>query len=107
MPVRRNKRQSKSALPFIIGAAFVALLILLFSDLGLIRWFHLNKEHNKLITEIKLMKEQRIQLKTDKDRLENDLEYIEQLAREKFRMVKPGEKVFRVRDNRTVEDTKK
>ena len=85
----------------------MALLILLFSDLGLIRWFHLNKEHNKLITEIKLMKEQRIQLKTDKDRLENDLEYIEQLAREKFRMVKPGEKVFRVRDNGTVEDTKK
>tara|TARA_B100000700_G_scaffold330500_1_gene457050 strand:- start:10152 stop:10271 length:120 start_codon:yes stop_codon:yes gene_type:complete len=32
----------------------------------------------------------------EKERLENDLEYIEQLARERHRMAKPGEKVFRV-----------
>jgi len=28
--------------------------------------------------------------------LENDLKYIEKLAREKYRMAKPGEKVFKV-----------
>ena len=35
-------------------------------------------------------------LTVEKNRLENDLNYIEQLAREKYRMAKPGEKVFKV-----------
>ena len=34
------------------------------------------------------------------DRLENDDEYIKKIARERFHMVKPGEKVFRVVDRR-------
>lgn len=32
----------------------------------------------------------------EEDKLENDLEYIERLARERHRMAKPGEKVFKV-----------
>ena len=32
----------------------------------------------------------------EKTRLESDLQYIEKLAREKYRMAKKGEKVFRV-----------
>jgi len=32
----------------------------------------------------------------EKNRLENDLNYIEKLAREKYLMSKPGEKVFRI-----------
>ena len=32
----------------------------------------------------------------EKDKLENDLDYIEQLARARHRMAKPGEKVFKV-----------
>ena len=35
------------------------------------------------------------QLTGERDRLQNDLEYIEKLARERHRMAKPGEKVFR------------
>jgi cell division protein FtsB len=35
-------------------------------------------------------------LEAEKTRLETDFEYIEQLAREKYRMAKPGEKVFKV-----------
>ena len=35
-------------------------------------------------------------LTSEKTRLENDLQYIEKLAREKYRMAKPGEKVFKV-----------
>ena len=34
----------------------------------------------------------------EKNRLENDLKYIEKLAREKYKMAKPGEKVFKVID---------
>ena len=34
-----------------------------------------------------------------KSRVENDLGYIEKIAREKYKMVKPGEKIFKVVDN--------
>ena len=32
------------------------------------------------------------------NKIENDLNYIEKLAREKYKMVKPGEKIFKVKD---------
>ena len=35
-------------------------------------------------------------LEEEKTKLSNDSKYIEQLAREKFRMAKKGEKVFKV-----------
>lgn len=35
----------------------------------------------------------------EKNRLQSDLEYIEKIARERHRMAKPGEKVFRVLEN--------
>ncbi len=35
-------------------------------------------------------------LENEKTRLETDLDYIERLAREKYRMAKKGEKVFKV-----------
>ena len=38
-------------------------------------------------------------LKTEKIKIENDLSYIEKIAREKYKMVKPGEKIFKVVDN--------
>ena len=38
-------------------------------------------------------------LVSEKHRLENDMKYIEKLAREKYRMAKPGEKVFKVIDS--------
>ena len=38
-------------------------------------------------------------LKNEKSKIENDLDYIEKIAREKYKMVKPGEKIFKVIDN--------
>ena len=37
--------------------------------------------------------------KNEKSKIENDLDYIEKIAREKYKMVKPGEKIFKVVDN--------
>ena len=53
----------------------------------------------------KLLKSLDEKLILEKHRLENDLDYIEKLAREKYRMAKPGEKVFKVIDRN--EKTKK
>ncbi len=104
MAARRKKtrRKKSSPLPILLGLGAMTLVVLLFSDLGLIRWFQLNREKNRLVSQISELKQQREQLKIERNRLETDMDYIEQIAREKFRMVKPGEKVFRVKDNRTV-----
>ena len=42
------------------------------------------------------LREEKKRLESEKARLETDYEYIEQLAREYYRMAKPGEKVFKV-----------
>jgi len=53
------------------------------------------------------LRENRETLIVEKNRLENDLEYIEKLAREKYRMAKPGEKVFKVVPKKESDDIKK
>ena len=49
--------------------------------------------------KITLLREEREKLKAEKIKIENDLSYIEKIAREKYKMVKPGEKIFKVIDN--------
>ena len=50
---------------------------------------------NKIVN----LRAERETLKTEKNKIENDLKYIEKIAREKYKMVKPGEKIFKVVDN--------
>ena len=42
------------------------------------------------------------QLTEEINKIESDDAYLEKIAREKFQMVKPGEKVFRVVDSRKI-----
>ena len=57
------------------------------------------KEKNKIQNHITKFRKEREELVSEEHRLENDIEYIEKLAREKYRMAKPGEKVFKVIDS--------
>ena len=85
-------------------ASIVIFLIihLIFNDLGLIKMFELKSKKNELHADIQKLKIE-IEEKTQvANMLVNDFEYIEKIAREQFRMVKKGEKVFRVRDERTI-----
>ena len=47
---------------------------------------------------------QQIKLKDEIERLNVDQEYIEKIAREKFMLVKPGEKVFKVVESKTMQE---
>ena len=77
-------------------------MMLFFNDLGLIRMIELKSKRDSIRAEIVQLKMDIDQKEEEKHRLENDLEYIEKYARENFRMVKQGEKVYRVRDERRV-----
>tara|TARA_B100000029_G_scaffold74532_1_gene66391 strand:- start:656 stop:1015 length:360 start_codon:yes stop_codon:yes gene_type:complete len=85
---------------FIRGVLFLIsitlLIVFVFGDHGLFQLYKLKRERAEIQKHISQLREDRELLITEKNRLENDLEYIEKLAREKYRMAKPGEKVFKV-----------
>ena len=70
--------------------------IFIFGDHGLLQLYKLKRERSKIQNHISELRKDREGLIKEKARLENDLKYIEKLAREKYRMAKPGEKVFKV-----------
>jgi|TARA_B100001540_G_scaffold308855_1_gene324166 cell division protein FtsB len=72
------------------------LIIFVFGDHGLLQLYKLKQERSKIQNHISELRKNREELIQEKSRLENDLKYIEKLAREKYRMAKPGEKVFKV-----------
>jgi cell division protein FtsB len=82
----------------------MVLILFVFNDMGLIKYFQLKKQNQKLIEEINSVRNERKELSKKIVKLESDLEYIEKIAREEFRMAKQGEKVFRVIHKNTNEE---
>ena len=72
------------------------LFFLAVNQHGLLRLWQLQREQVRLDVEIALLRERSHELRLVRTRLDNDMQYIERLARERYRMVKKGEKVFRV-----------
>ena len=70
--------------------------IFLFGDHGLLQLYKLKVEKRKIQSNISELRKEREYLISEKNKLENDLKYIEKLAREKYRMAKPGERVYKV-----------
>ena len=88
---------------FIWSSVLIFLFIhLVFNDLGLIKMFELKSKRHELIAEIQKLKVDIKEQTETSNKLRYDFEYIEKIARERFRMVKKGEKVYRVRDERTI-----
>ena len=82
---------------FIVGGLF-----LVSNDMGIVRWYQLRLERNKVHMEIDHIIKKESELTNELDRLTNDKEYIKKIAQEKFYMVKPGEKIFRVIDRKKI-----
>lgn len=72
------------------------LIIFLFGDHGLYQLYRLKRERAEIQQKIEELRAEKIQLEAKKTRLETDYKYIEELAREKYRMAKKGEKVYKV-----------
>ena len=76
--------------------------LFIFDDLGLLKWYSLRKERIRIQYEIDELIQRESHLTEEIFKIASDDIYLEKIAREKFQMVKPGEKVFRVVDNRKV-----
>ena len=103
MPKRKTRLKKHYSKFKILGVLFIIqTLFLIFNEVGLKKWIELNKTKNDLQSEIQTLLTQQINLQDEIVKLNIDQDYIEKIAREKFMMVKPGEKVFRVIESKTM-----
>ena len=83
---------------FIIG-----IIILFVNDLGIIKLVQLKKQKYNLEQKLESLNNQQVNLRQTIHKLQHDHEYIEKIARERYMMVVPGEKVFRIAEEKHVQ----
>ena len=99
MPKNKTIKTTKRTNFYIITLAIiVSVVILVFNDLGLFKLIKLQHEQKTLENSLSSLLLQQEKLKTEITQLQTDNNYIEKIAREKFMMVLPGEKVYRVQE---------
>ena len=98
---KRKKIREKKINVYIISLAIASSsLILIFNDFGLLKLIQLQKEHQELEHSLQGLLSQQEKLHKKIVKLQTDNEYIEKIARERFMMVLPGEKVYRVQERK-------
>ena len=99
-PRRFQQQVAATQKQFIRGIIFLLcvtlLIIFIFGDHGLLQLYKLERERAKVQAQIAQLRKERERVMVEKNRLENDIQYLEKLARERYRMVKPGEKIYKV-----------
>ncbi len=79
----------------LFGVSFLTI-VFLFGDHGLYQLYKIKSQRKVIQKRIEELKTEIALLKNEKKRLQTDFDYIERLAREKYRMANTGEKVFKV-----------
>ena len=79
----------------LFGISFL-MIVFLFGDHGVYQLYKIKSQRKATQKRIEELKTEIALLENEKNRLQTDLDYIEHLAREKYRMAKTGEKVFKV-----------
>ena len=95
--IATTQKQFIQGLVFLICMSLI--IIFIFGDHGLIKLYKIKSQRKKVQNHIAQLRKEREERKEEKNKVENDLEYIEKVAREKYKMVKPGEKIFKVLEN--------
>ncbi|MAV93466.1 MAG: hypothetical protein CMG01_04845 [Candidatus Marinimicrobia bacterium] len=100
--MRKNRKKIKNRLYVLILILVFGFLYLVYTDFGIKKLITVKKEKYNLQTQIQSLMNQQLAIQSEITKLKLDTMYIEQLAREKFLMVRPGEKVFKVMDSKKV-----
>jgi len=89
-----NQRQ-KIMLSVILIAMFTFLLVVLFGDNGLLELRRLQHTHQTLVQSNTQVTNQNLQMYRSVDRLQNDPDYIESIARQELGMIGSDELIFK------------
>ena len=104
-----NMKKNKKYRTKIKNRVYILLILLVggitylvYTDFGIKKLIAIKREKNNFQTQIQSLLNQQISIQNEITKLKIDTLYIEQLAREKFLMVKPGEKVFKIMDSKAI-----
>ena len=100
-PARKSRRSGglfENKVAWISGAIILLVLfqLFVFRDEGIYSLLRLKQEIRDMESHIARLEMEKTELESERDRLLNDPDYLERIARERYRMAKPGEKVFHV-----------
>jgi len=101
----KNKKQrkiNKLKIYLLTTIIVCGIISLIFIDFGIAKLINLKSKKNKLHTSINQLLQQQTTIQEEIHKLTYDTSYVEKIAREKFMMVKPGEKVFKVIESKQV-----
>ena len=93
---RKKIKKNKGQIFFSILLVLLFLIITAVNDFGLIRLVELKQTQYDLQSNIYVLTEQQQKLNHDISELQTNPKVAEKIAREKFLMAKPGEKIFKV-----------
>ena len=96
----RSDVQKRIIRTILLIGALSLIIIFFLGDHGLYQLYTLKKERAQIQNQINVLRKEKIELENEKIKLQTDYKYIEELAREKYRMAKKGEKVFKVIDQK-------
>ncbi len=99
---KKYKTKIKSRAYILLFLLIGGITYLIYADFGIKKLIAVKKEKNNFQSQIQSLLNQQISIQNEINKLKTDTLYIEQLAREKFLMVKPGEKVFKVMDSKNI-----
>ena len=100
--VYKTDIQKRIIRSILLVGALSLIIIFFFGDHGLYQLYTLKKERASIQNQINTLRQEKVELENEKIKLETDYKYIEELAREKYRMAKKGEKVFKVIDKKII-----
>jgi cell division protein FtsB len=92
--------KQKILISFCILTLFSMLLFILFSDKGLSDLFKLKSERDRLMNQNVQLKKENDTLYRTIERLRNDPEYIESVARKELGMIKKDEVILKPKNNK-------
>ena len=91
--------RQKIFLLIVILVLFSLLVFIMFSDSGLADLFKLKSEKERLLQENIRLKRENLTMYRMIERLKNDPEYIESIARKELGMIKKGEVILKPRSS--------
>jgi cell division protein FtsB len=97
-----NQREKRALRRIILAVVVLSFLFLVFAPgRGLLSHRTMKKEIQALVRDNRTLQHRNIELAEEIERLKNDEAYLEQLAREKYGMLKKNEEVYELRTPRT------
>lgn len=99
----RNKREKTLTVSYryfplwiFILIVILVLFVFLTGSRSIFRLYDLHKQHNELLQQKETLESENEQLLEQIEKLQEDLDYIEKVAREKYNLKREGEDIYKI-----------